>query len=812
MFKNIIKIAIRNLIRQPGYTFINVLGLAIGLACSILILLYVINELTYDRFHQKADRIYRIGVRGQMPGNELNQAVTAAPMMEALLNDYPEVEMVCRIAEFGGWLLTFGDKKFTETEETFKFADSTFFELFDFKLLRGDPKAVLSRPRTLVMTETAARKYFGDEDPVGKTLSIEQDTIIYEVTGLMEDVPVNSHFHFDLLGAMTTIRQSRSTNWVNHNYYTYIVLAPGTDIDFFTGQMRNMVTKYVGPQIEQFLGINLEQFEAAGNSFGYFLQPLKDIHLHSHLQVEIESNGNPAYVYIFSIIAVLTLIIACINFMNLSTARATTRAREVGLRKVAGSHRSYLIGQFLTESVFLSLLSLIIAVILVYLLLPQYNNLIRLNLDFDIFRNFYIIPLLILLAIIVGLLAGTYPSFVLASFNPVTVLKGELFKGSGKSLLRSILVVIQFTVAIAILMGTLVVYMQLNFMQKKDLGFKKDNVLVIRRSDALEDRIDAFKQELTKEAGIVSVGNSTHIPSTTFWNNVHWLEGQDRSVTYLVMTSFVSCGYAETLGLELKEGRFFSPSMPTDTFAVVINEATVRALDIKDPLKTRFINPGETPEEDEFLQVIGVVKDFHYESMHEEIHPMIFHFMPGNWEGYIVVRLSGGDIPKTINFVQKTREEFNQRYPFEYFWLDDEFGKLFEPERRTGQILLVFSLLAIFISCLGLLGLISYSATQRTKEIGIRKTTGASVGIIVFLLSRDTIKLLAISALFSIPVYFVINRWLQNFAYRIDFNPALFALYLVIITFLVLFIALLTVSYVSYTAASRNPAESLRVE
>lgn len=812
MFFNIIKVAIRNLIRQPGYTFINIMGLAIGLACSILILLYVINEVTYDSFHQKADRIYRIGVRGQMPGNELNQAVTAAPMMEALLNDYPEVEMACRVAEFGGWLLTYGDKKFTETSETFKFADSTFFELFDFKLLRGDPKTVLSRPRTLVMTETAARKYFGDEDPIGKTLSIEQDTIIYEVTGLMKDVPVNSHFHFDLLGAMCTIGQSRSTNWVNHNYYTYIVLAPGTDIDSFTGQMRNMVTKYVGPQIEQFLGINLEQFEAAGNSFGYFLQPLKDIHLHSHLQAEIEPNGNPAYVYIFSIIAFFILIIACINFMNLSTARATTRAREVGLRKVAGSHRSYLIGQFLTESVFLSLLSLIIAVILVYLLLPQYNNLIRLNLDFDIFRNFYIIPLLILLAIIVGLLAGTYPSFILASFNPVTVLKGELFKGSGKSLLRSILVVIQFTVAIAILMGTFIVYKQLKYMQKKDLGFKKDNVLVIRRSDALGDRIDAFKQELSHDADIISVGNSTHIPSIAFWNNVHWLEGQDRSITYLIMTSFVSCGYAEALGLELKEGRFFSPAMPTDSFAVVINEATVRALNLKDPLKTRFVNPGRTPEQDQFLPVIGVVKDFHYESLHQEIHPMIFHFMPGNFEGYIIVRLGGGDIPNTINFIQKTWEEFDQRYPFEYFWLDDEFGKLFEPERRTGQILLVFSILSIFISCLGLLGLISYSTAQRTKEIGIRKATGASVGIVVYLLSRDTIKLLAISAAFSIPVYFGISKWLQNFAYRIDFNFALFALYLLIITAIVLLIALLTVSYVSYTAATRNPSESLRVE
>jgi putative ABC transport system permease protein len=813
MFLNILKITIRNLIRQRGYTLINILGLAIGLASSILIALYVINEVTYDRFHKKAEQIYRIGVRGQMPGNELNQAVTSPPMMEALLNDYPEVEMVCRIAKFGGWLVTYEDKKFNETDADFKFADSTFFQMFDFKLLRGDPKTVLTRPKTLVMTETAARKYFGDEDPIGKTLKVEQDTIIYEVTGLMEDVPVNSHFHFNMLGSMSSIGQSRSTNWLNHNFYTYILLRAGTDPEVFTGQMRNMVTKYVGPLIEQFIGISLEQFEASGSSFGYFLQPLLDIHLHSDLQVEIEPNGNPAYVYIFSIISVLILIIACINFMNLATARSITRAREVGLRKVVGSHKSYIIGQFLAESVIMSLLSLLLAVFLVYLLLPQYNNLIRLDLRFDIFKNFYTLPLLIMLALFVGFIAGSYPSFVLSSFNPVNVLKGEIFKGSGKSLLRSILVVIQFTVSISILTGTFIVYKQLAYMQKKDLGFKKNNVLVIRRSDALRDRIDAFKQELVRQPGIISVGNATHIPSSTFWNNAHWIEGRDRSLSYLIMTAFVSCNYADVLGLEMKEGRFFSPSMPTDSFAVVINEATVKSLELTDPLSARFYQPGQGSGQDQFLPVIGVVKDFHYESMHEDIHPMIFHFMPGNWEGYIVVKLEIADVQKTVNFIQKTWEDFTeQRFPFEYFWLEDEFSMLFEPERRTGQILLVFSILSIFISCLGLLGLISFSTAQRTKEVGIRKATGASTSTVMFLLSRETIKLLAISSLLSIPVYFGINRWLQNFAYRIDFNPVLFVLDLAEILLAVLLIALITVSYVSYSAAIRNPAESLRIE
>ena len=576
--------------------------------------------------------------------------------------------------------------------------------------------------------------------------------------------------------------------------------------------MNEMIPKYVGPLIEQYLGFSLEQFEAAGNTFGYFLQPILDIHLHSNLQVEIEPNGNPAYVYIFSIIAVLILIIACINFMNLATARSTTRAREVGIRKVVGSHRSYLISQFLTESVFLSMISLIIAIILVYLLLPYYNNLIRLNLEFDILTNYFTIPSLIVLAVFVGILAGGYPAFILASFNPVTIIKGEIVPGTGKGLLRSILVILQFTVAIAILMSTFIVYRQLSYMQKKDLGFVKDNMLVIRRSDALRDKIDAFKQELEQQAGITNIGNSTHIPSTTFWNNAHWLEGQDFSQTLLLMTAYVSYEYADALGLTIKEGRFFSPEMPTDSFAVVVNEAAVRVLGISDPLNTRFVEPGETRDEDRLMPIIGVVKDFHYESMHEDIHPMIFHFMPGNWEGYIVVRLSGSNIPATIDLIQKTWEDFNQRYPFEYFWLDDEFGKLFEPERRTGQILLVFSILSIFISCLGLLGLISYSTAQRTREIGIRKTVGASINTILVLLSRETVMLLCISAVLAIPVYFGIKQWLQNFAYHIEFTPLLYILFLIIISLVVLIIALLTVSYVAYSAAITNPAESLRVE
>ncbi len=812
MISNFIKITFRNLSRQLGYTFINIAGLAIGLACSILISLYVINEMTYDRFHENAERIYRIAVKGKIPGNDLNQAVTAAPMYQTLATEYPEIEHVTRVAGFGGWLVRYGEKKFIETNKTFLFADSTFFDVFSFPLIKGNPETALTKPRSLIMTQTAAKRYFGDEDPMGKTLSVEADTTIYTVTGLLEDIPVNSHFHFELLGSLGSIRNSRSTNWLNHNFYTYISVVPGTDVELLSEKINGIVEKYIGPLIQEILGIDLDQFAEAGNSFGYYLQSLLEIHLHSDLQAEMEPNGNPAYVYVFSLIAVLILVIACINFMNLATARSASRSREVGIRKVVGSNRALLIGQFLTESVLLSFVSLVFAVLIVYLIMPYYNNIIRLDLHFNLLGNSYLIPMLLLLGLAVGLLAGSYPAFVLASFKPIAVLKGELSAGTKKGRLRSILVVVQFTITIIILLGTFIVYRQLNYMQKKDLGFEKENVLVIRRSDALKDQIDVFKQELVKHSSIISAANSTHIPSSGFWNNAHWLEGQDRSNVFLLMMAVVSYEVADALDLEMAEGRFFTREMPTDSFAVVINESAVKVLNIADPLNTRFVNPGQTPEEDRFMPIIGVVKDFHYESMHDNINPMIFHFMQGNGEGYLIVRIQPGNLPETVAFVKQTWEDFNSRYPFEYFWLDDEFGKLFEPERRTSQLLSVFSLLSIFLSCLGLLGLISFTTAQRTKEIGIRKAHGASVNIIVFLLSRETMQLLGVAALLAIPFYFGIKQWIQDFAFHIKFNPVLYFIFLIIVALVILTIALLTVSFKAHKAAKANPADSLRFE
>jgi putative ABC transport system permease protein len=811
MLKNYILVALRNLWRHRGYTLINVLGLTIGLASTILILLYVINEMTYDRFHEKSDRIYRVWISGSMPATEMRHAVTSPPMAEALLNDYPEVEQSVRLRLSGGWIVRQGDRIFNETDEDFIFADSTFFDVFSFKLLKGDPGTCLTEPRSIVLTEEYARKYFGDEDPIGQTLKIEQDTNLSVITGVMEDIPQNSHFHFNMLGSLNTIGNSRSTNWLNHNYHTYVVLQEGTDPVEFESRLREMLLKYVGPMIQQFLGVDIEQFEASGNSYGYKVQKMTDIHLHSDLQYELEANGNPLYVYVFLVAAILMLAMAGVNFMNLATARSTTRAREVGLRKVVGSRRRQLVIQFLTESILLSFLALIAAVALVYLFLPTYNNMIQLRLQFDIFDHSWIIPLLLLFAIFVGVAAGTYPALVLASFRPAAVFSSEKLS-SGRSMLRKVLIVLQFTVTIVILMGTIVVNRQLHYMQKKDPGFAKENLLLIHRSDLLEDGIDAFKETVEQHANVLSVANTNVIPSRSYSDNAHWLEGWDRTEIFTLATSRVSYNFDIAMGMEMASGRFFSREMPSDSFAVVINEAAAVALGLEDPLTTRFVQPGQDGQEDTFIPIIGVLKDFHFASMQAEIGPMAMYFMPGNFEGFITIRLGDGDKAQTIAFLEQTWNEFKQDAPFEYSWMDEEFDKLFATERRTSQILLSFSILAIFITCLGLLGLISYTTNQRTREIGIRKIMGASVQIVMRLLSREVVNLLIISGLISIPAYFGARAWLQKFAYHINFQVPVFFLVLFLVSTLVLVLAMLTVSYHSYRAATANPAESIRTE
>jgi len=814
MIRSYIQVALRNLIKNRGYASINIVGLAIGLATSIFIFLYVINELTYDRFHEKSDRIYKAWISGMMPTGELRDAVTAGPMAAALLADYPEVEQVVRLRQYGNYLVRRGDRVFSETREDFMFTDSTFFNVFSFRLLRGDPKTCLKEPRSIVLTEEYAKKYFGDEDPIGQSLNIEQDTNVSVVTGVMQDFPENSHFHCKMLGTINTLPENRDNlSWVNQNFHTYLVLAEGTDVEAFEASLYDMVVKYVGPIVQQAMGIDLEQFEAAGNSYGYRLLPLEDIHLNTELRFNIEPPGNPLYVYLFLGAAILVLVIAGINFMNMATAQSSSRACEVGLRKVVGSRKPQLVAQFLTESVVLSLIALIFAIGLVYLLMPAYNNLIDKSLVFNVLERSWVLPLLLVFAIFIGVFSGGYPAFVLASFRPSAVLSSNKSSGGGgKATLRKLLIVTQFTTTIIILLGTVVVNRQLNYMQKKDPGFGRENVLVVHRSEVLGVSIDAFKELIQAHSNVLVASSSTHIPSGGFWGNAHWIEGRGRDDIFTMATYRTSYDFEKALDLELVQGRFFSRDMPSDSVGVVVNESALKILGIEDPLNTRFFQPSYKGYEDEFMPIIGVVKDFHYESMQNEIKPMAIHFMDEGFPGKLIVKLGEGKRGQTLAFIQDKWEELSSEHPFEYTWLDEEFGKLFDDEKNTGQLLAIFSILSIAVTCLGLLGLISYATSQRRKEIGVRKIMGASIQLIMSLFSKETSILLGISTLLSIPAYFGVRAWLQKFAYHLNLQWGLYFLVLLGVSLVVLLLALLTVSFHSYRAAAANPVDSLRYE
>ncbi|PLX15452.1 MAG: hypothetical protein C0597_08860 [Marinilabiliales bacterium] len=806
MIKNFFLTAFRNVFKNWSYSAINIIGLSTGLAAIIYITLFVQFELGYDKFHEKGEDIYRIGVYGMMMNNEINQAVTAAPMAEAMMNDYPEVVSACRLRESGDWLIQYGDVKFNEKE--WIFADSTFFDIFSFKLLKGDPKTALTKPNNIVMTETGAKKYFGSDNPIGKMLRVESDTALYEVVGLMEDPPENSHFHFDLLGSMARIPGSRNTFWVSHNFHTYVQLKPGTDPDVFTEKMQLMIEKYVGPQIEQVLGINMEEFTASGNSFSYFIQPLYDIHLHSDLQYEIETNGNKLYVYIFISIAIFILVIASINFTNLATARASNRSKEVGIRKVVGAMKKQLVLQFLTEAFIITLISLTAAVVILELFMPALNNMVQIPLSIDYFSCWYIVPSLLLLILLVSLMAGSYPAFFLASFRPVSVLKGKLKLGAKSGVLRSVLVITQFVVSVFILLSTYTVSSQLRYMLNKDLGFEKENLLMIRRSDALDNQMEAFKSELKKITSVEEVSNSNAYPGVNFSNNAFFLEGESTSNTYLLNQAWVSYDYGKTFGFELLEGRFFSRDYPTDSNAIVINEAAVKSLGLEDPIGKNILSPWEN---NEFIKrpIIGVVKDFNFKSLHTKIEPAAFTLMPGNWEGVVCVKLKPDNMSSSIKQIQQVWESFTTEYPFEYFFFDDHLKDLYKTEQRTNGIFILFSALSILIAFMGLLGLISFIAEQRKKEIGVRKTFGSTSTNIVLLISKDILKLIVIASIISWPIaYLLMNNWLQDFSYRVEINYFMF----ILIPVLTIVLSLLTVIYQTLKAALKNPAETLRYE
>jgi|WetSurSiteA1Bulk_404760.scaffolds.fasta_scaffold00568_3 putative ABC transport system permease protein len=808
MLKNYFINALRNMRKQRGYIIINVCGLAVGLTSFLFITLYVIHELSYDRFHENYENIYRLKVVGRMAGSEIDQAVTAAPMAKAMVNDYPEVLLATRVTNLGEWLIRFGDKKFNE--EGVLFADSSFFSVFDFKLLRGDPKTALERPRSMVLTEEYSKKYFGDQDPMGQKMSVESDTILYTVTGVVQNVPDNSHIKFDMLASMSTYPgQANNQFWISHNFYTYIVVRDGTDKDALQEKFQGMIIKYVGPQLQQFLGITIEDFANSGNDFRYVMEPLKDIHLKGATQYNLEPMGSQSTVYIFSVIALLILIIAIINYINLATARSATRAKEVGVRKVAGASKPGLIFQFLGESVIIAAIATILAVLLVYALTPSFNQLIGKELSISIFDHIVGIVLLISLVLLVGITSGTYPAFILASFNPVEVLKGTLNPGSMSKSLRGLLVVFQFTVSIVIIIGSIIVYDQLNYVTKKDLGFNKDNLIVIRRADAFFRQRESFRDQLLQIPGVKNVGFSRAVPGTNFNNNGFLKDEDPEKNTYLLNQTQVSYDFPQALGVQLVEGRFFSRDYGTDSTAVLINEAAVKSLGLKDPVGKYILQP-QGPQQFQRLEIIGVMKDFNITSMHKPIEPVCFTVL-GNFGGdqFATVRLSGNDVPETIRAIEQKWQTFTSNQPFQYYFFTDSWNNLYSSEMKTGKIFILFSVLAIFIACLGLLGLITYITHIRTREIGIRKTYGASSQVVLRLLSREVVYLILISSLLAYPIaYFGSKYWLEGFANKVNISPLIY----VIATLAAMIIGWSSILYQTMKAAACSPADALRIE
>ncbi len=807
MLKNFFINAIRNIRKQSGSVILNVTGLAIGLTIFLFIAFYVIHELSYDRFHANYENIYRLKVVGRMSGGEIDQAITAAPMAQAMLNDYPEVIHVTRVTRMGAWLIRFGDKKFNE--DGILFADSTFFDVFSFKMLKGDPRSALVQPRSMVLTEEYSKKYFGDQNPVGQRISVEEDSILYTVTGVIQDVPDNSHMKFDMLASMSTY-PGRANNqfWISHNFYTYIVVNESVDKELLEEKFQGMVIKYVGPQLQEFLGISVEDFRKAGSDFRYMLEPLKDIHLKGAPQYNLEPPGSLSTVYIFSVVAILILIIAIINYVNLATAKSASRAKEVGVRKVAGANKSGLVMQFLGESVIIVAVATILVVSLVYILTPAFNNFIGKEISITLLTSFKGIISLLLLIIIVALSAGFYPAFVLASFNPVEVLKGTLNPGSMSKTLRGVLVVFQFIVSIIIIIGSIIVYSQLNFMTKRDLGFEKENLIVIRRPDAFYRQMESFRTQLLQIPGVDKAGFSWALPGTTFNNNGFLLDDDPEKNTYLLNQAGVSLDFPQALGVQLVDGRFFSREYGSDSSAILINETAVKSLGLTDPVGKYILQP-QGPQQFRRLQIIGIMEDFNIESMHKAITPVCFTVMgPGGGDKFATVRLTGNDVPATIRAIEQTWQTFTSKQPFQYEFFTDTWNNLYSAEMKTGKIFIIFSILAVFIACLGLIGLITYITNKRTREIGIRKTYGASAQVVLGLLSKEVVYLILISSLIAWPVAWLGSRyWLEGFASKVSVNPLIF----IFATLITLIIGWISISYRTLKASAINPAEALRM-
>ena len=805
MFKNYVKIAIRNLLRNKLYSFLNIAGLAIGIACCVLILLYVQDELSFDRFHEKADRIFRVNSHFFISERTMHFATTAHVQGQMFKDEYPEVENYVRFNQYG-LRRVIRYKENTFYEEKFIYADHTLFDVFSFKLIKGNPKDALVKPNSLVVTEEMAEKYFGSDDPIGKDLRVNIDTL-FKVTGVMENIPKTSHIRPDFFASFSSLNLEPTGNAAqdmlsNIDYLTYILLREGADYKEFEQKLVGFIDKYIGAVLK-----------GLGGSARLEVQPLTRIYLHSDLDSELERTGDISYVYLFSGIGLFILLLACLNFMNLATARSANRAKEVGLRKVVGAQRFQLIKQFLGESMILTFIALILSLLLASLTMPIFRNISAKDLTMGIFSNPVLMAGLLALFFVVSIIGGSYPAFFLSAFRPVEVLQGKLKRGAKSSILRIVLVSLQFTVSIVLIIGTLIVHKQLNYIRNSKLGYDKDHVVALRiRNPETQKKYEAIKSELLRHPNILDVAASSSLPLGQNDFSAHHAVGKPEDELIMLFGQIVDEDFIDTYKIEMVQGRNFSKEFPTDPEeAIIVNEAAVKKLGWQDNPLNKEIERFTSLTTRKKHRIIGVVKDYHFQSLHEEIQPMILFnavVYGGNYDR-ISVRVRPENIRETIGFIESKWAEFDSQYPLEYVFVDDQFDSLYRSEERLGQLFGYFTALAILIGCLGLFGLTSFTAEQRTKEIGIRKVLGASVPSVIMLLVREFTKWVLLAVLIAWPIgYFVMKTWLQNFHYRISLGFDTFLL----AALLALIISIITVSYQSIRAALANPADSLKYE
>lgn len=814
MVKNYLKIGVRSLLRQKIYSFINILGLAVGIAGFIFIMLYVKNELSYDRFFADNDRIFRMVLERIYPNHTTFYATIPQSFEEAAARDFAEIELSTNA--FGIPNLTFShkDEKGEETkfdEEIVLAVDSTFLYVFDFPLLKGDSKTALQKPNEVVITEEFAKRYFKDEDPLGKTIQAAQQE--FKVVGVCANVPAHSHFNFSALLSVSTFPFSRVEQFTSFSSFTYFKLRQDVDYKVLESKFSQLVDRYAAAQIERDLGKSWEDYKKEGNGYRYFLQPLTGIHLdNTYFEAQMKPTGSITTVYVLIAVAVLLLLIACINFMNLATARSAERAKEVGVRKVLGSFRPQLVYQFLAESFILTIIGVLLALFIVFVLIPYFNEVAGKQLSLSFTAES--VTVLLLLVGFVGLLAGMYPAFVLSSFNPVVVMKGNFTSSQSGKWIRNGLVIFQFWISIILIIGTLVIGSQMRYMRQKNLGFDKEQVLLVERAFNLNpQQSKTLVNEIRSLPEVVQAAGSFASPGQEgdFFGIQFQPEGSSEILTTKSMV--VADQLCETLGLTLKEGRWFSESV-NDSLSVILNEKTVRVLGLEEPIGSKLKSNIDGPNGPRpvMFTIIGVVKDFNFISLREEITPLVIQSneLFGGGMQYVVARVKGGAVQQAIQSVEAKWNSIATGQPFKFSFLDENLSKQYHAEQQTGKLFSVFSALAVFVACIGLFALSAYITSLRTKEIGVRKVLGASVASVVFLLSKDFTRMILVAFILAVPFawYVMENWWLQNFAYRIQISVWIF----LVAGGMALLIAWITVSYQAIQAAIKDPVKSLRYE